>query len=267
MYGAIGTGNISPGMVTVSLGTSGTAATVLSQPFIDPEGEIASFCDSTGRYMPLLCVSNLANGYNQVLEQFHLSHEKFSQIINQTDPGNGGKVMIPWFSGERTPNLPLAAPLYFGFKPDDFKPAQLCRAVLEGHILNLYEGFLRLPVQASEIRLTGGLSQSEAWVQAIADIFDTETVPVEGEGAALGAALHAAWVWQQDQGSRDELEALVEDFVATPTSCRKTPRTQYRQHNRILRQLFHTLNYRLRGIPSQEDPFRLSRRLNRINPI
>ena len=64
MYAAVGTGNIEPGLFTVSLGTSGTACTVLERPFVDPTGEIASYCDSTGRYLPLLCVSNLANGYN-----------------------------------------------------------------------------------------------------------------------------------------------------------------------------------------------------------
>ena len=45
MYGAVGTGNVKPGIVTVSLGTSGTAYTFLEKPYVDPEGEIASFCD------------------------------------------------------------------------------------------------------------------------------------------------------------------------------------------------------------------------------
>lgn len=262
MYGAVGTGNINPGMVTVSLGTSGTAATVLTEPFIDPAGEIASFCDSTGQYMPLLCVSNLANGYNQFLHQFQLSHEEFSHTVSQTQPGNRGRVLIPWYCGERTPDLPLAAPLYFGFKPGDFNPAVLCRAVLEGHILNLYEGFRRLPVEPKEIRLTGGLSQSEAWVQAIADIFDTETVPVEGEGAALGAALHAAWVWQKINTSDSSLNDLVREFVTTSPSRRRTPRAHYKARNRVLKRLFKALNSRLRGIPSDDDPFVLHRRLS-----
>lgn len=261
MYGAVGTGNIAPGMVTVSLGTSGTAATVLTGPFADPEGEIASFCDSTGQYMPLLCVSNLANGYNLLLKQFQMSHKDFSQIISQTAPGNEGKVLIPWYSGERTPDLPLAAPLYFGFKPGDFTPAVFCRAVLEGHILNFYEGFRRLPVKAKEIRLTGGLSQSEAWVQAIADIFETETVPVEGEGAALGAALHAAWVWQKVNPPVSNLKELVQDFITTSPGRRRSPRRCYQDRIRILRRLFRSLSARLRGTPSRDDPFTLHRRL------
>lgn len=43
MYGAVGTGNTTEGIVTVSLGTSGTAYTFLKEAFIDPTGEIAAF--------------------------------------------------------------------------------------------------------------------------------------------------------------------------------------------------------------------------------
>ena len=74
MYGAVGTGNVEPGIVTISLGTSGTAYTFLNEPYVDPNGEIAAFCDSTGHYLPLLCVSNLANGYNAVLNNYNMSH-------------------------------------------------------------------------------------------------------------------------------------------------------------------------------------------------
>ena len=137
MYGAIGTGNVKPGIVTVSLGTSGTAYSFMEEPYIDPTGEIAAFCDSTGHYLPLLCVSNLANGYNEILKQYQLTHATFNSIIDKTSPGNGGKLLIPWYEGERTPDLPQAAPIYFGFGVDDFKQENLCRAVLVGHVLNL----------------------------------------------------------------------------------------------------------------------------------
>jgi xylulokinase len=170
MYGAVGTGNVEPGIVTVSLGTSGTAFTFLMDPYVDPTGEIAAFCDSTGNYLPLLCVSNLANGYNEILKQYNLTHAEFNEIIQKTPPVNAGKLLIPWYEGERTPDVPQAAPVYFGFGLADFTKENLCRAVIEGHVLNIYSGFKRLPVDVQEIRLTGGLIPSEAWCQTIADI-------------------------------------------------------------------------------------------------
>ena len=120
MLGAIGTGNVELGVVTISLGTSGTAYTFMDELFVDPDGEIACFCDSTGNYLPLLCVSNMANGYNDFLSTNSLSHTQFDELISITPPGNQGKLLIPWFDGERTPDIPLATPLYFGFRTGDF---------------------------------------------------------------------------------------------------------------------------------------------------
>jgi xylulokinase len=256
MYGAIGTGNVRPGIVSVSLGTSGTAFSFKEEPFSDPSGEIASYCDSTGHYLPLLCVSNLANGYNQILSQYGLTHETFNQIVRKTKPGNSGRLLIPWYSGERTPDLPHASPVYFGFGLRDFTKEILSRAVLEGHVLNLYDGFRRMRLATEEIRLTGGLSQSEAWCQMIADVFEAETVPVEGEGAALGAALHAAWVWLKENGKPHPIQDVVAPFIVLDEKSRRRPLKENVETYRIMKQLFHALSLRLRG-QKAEDPFSL----------
>ncbi len=260
MYGAIGTGNIEPGVVTISLGTSGTAYSFTEEPFIDSEGDIAAFCDATGHYLPLLCVSNLANGYNILLKQYQITHEEFNQIVGKTPAGNRGRILIPWYEGERTPDVAQAAPLYFGFGLNDFKPEILTRAVLEGHVLNLYDGFRRMPVKPREIRLTGGLSKSEIWVQTIADVFEADAVPVRGEGAALGAAIHAAWVWFKEHGYKTELKELTESFVLLDETRRKSPVEENVQTYRRMKKLFHALSARMRGVPA-EDPFLLRYRL------
>ncbi len=265
MYGAIATGNVEPGIVTISLGTSGTAYTFMEEPYVDPSGEIALFCDSTGHYLPLLCVSNMANGYNELLRTYGLSHDQFAELADRTPPGNGGRLLLPWYMGERTPDLPWATPVYFGFGLDDFTPEHLSRAVLEGHVLNLYDGFRRMPVQTKEIRLTGGLTRSHAWCQMIADIFEAETVPVEGEGAALGAALHAAWVWHKAQGGKLSIKDVVEPFLRFDESRRKRPRAEALPVYRKQKELFQAVSARIRGLRG-EDPFRLRRELLAVQP-
>ncbi|UCH10949.1 MAG: hypothetical protein JSU61_03420, partial [Fidelibacterota bacterium] len=255
MYGAVGTGNVEPGIVTVSLGTSGTAYTFMEEAYIDPSGEIAAFCDSTGHHLPLLCVSNLANGYDDIIQQYNLTHDAFSGVINLTQPGNGGRILIPWYVGERTPDVPLAAPVYFGFGLGDFTREILCRAVLEGHVLSLHNGFQKMPVDVKEIRLTGGLSRSDAWCQAIADIFEAETVPVEGEGAALGAALHAAWVWRNENQDPVPIRDVVQPFIILDEKRRKLPDKDAVPVYRKQKQLFDALSKRARGLDG-EDPFR-----------
>ncbi|MEE9431762.1 MAG: FGGY family carbohydrate kinase [Melioribacteraceae bacterium] len=246
MYGAIGTGNIEPGVVTISLGTSGTAYTFLEEAFIDPLGEIAAFCDSSGNHLPLVCVSNLANGYNEILNQYNLTHQDFNELIKLTKPGNEGRLLIPWYIGERTPSVPQAAPVYFGFGLGDFTKEILARAVLEGHILNLYDGFKRLPVKVNEIRLTGGLSKSETWRQTIADIFEAETVPVEGEGAALGAAIHSAWVWNTEENNEVTLKEITKSFITLDESGRMKPRNEYLGIYKKQKEIFSTLSNSVR---------------------
>lgn len=257
MYGAVGTGNVKPGIVTISLGTSGTAYTYLEKAYIDPSGEIAAFCDSTGAHLPLLCVSNLANGYNEILQQFDLTHDEFVNVVKDVPAGNGGRFLIPWYMGERTPDVPHAAPVYFGFGLNDFSKDKLCRAVLEGHILNLYDGFQKMPVKPSEIRLTGGLSQSAAWRQTIADVFEAQVIPVAGEGAALGAALHAAWVWGKEAGQNSALADIVDPFVVLLEDKRCTPIPENVVVYRKAKKIFSALSRRVRGYKAEDDPFAL----------
>jgi len=179
--------------------------------------------------------------------------------VAKTKPGNGGRLLLPWYMGERTPDLPWATPLYFGFGLDDFTPEILSRAVLEGHVLNLFEGFCRMPVKPREIRLTGGMSKSEAWCQTIADVFEAETVPVEGEGAALGAALHAAWVWKKEnvRGAKSaKLIDTVKPFLKIDEARRRRPVPENVAAYRAMKKTYFALSGRVRG-KGGDDPFEL----------
>ena len=88
MMGAIGTGNVKPGVVTVSLGTSGTIYACSEKPIVDPEGEIAAFCDSTGKWLPLVCTMNVTVATEMVRERFDLSHEQFSEAAASAPASN-----------------------------------------------------------------------------------------------------------------------------------------------------------------------------------
>ena len=256
MMGAIGTGNYREGIVTVSLGTSGTAYTFMKKPYVDPDGEIAAFCDATGNYLPLLCISNLANGYEATLNHYNITHNDFEEIIMKTKPGNKGRLLLPWYIGERTPDLPDAAPIYFGFELHDFTQEILCRAVLEGHVLNLYEGFKKLPVSPKEIRLTGGISRSKVWRETIANIFDCEVIPVSGEGAAMGAALHAAWTFNKDK----TIEEIADDFILLEENERVKPNAEIKEIYNLLKEEYIALSMRIRGVQGK-DPFKLRKQI------
>jgi xylulokinase len=202
----------------------------------------------------------MAGAYDVVRGRFALTHAAFDALVQRTLPGNDGRVLVPWFVGERTPDLPLARPVAFGFELDASEPEVLCRAVLEGLVLNLQAGCSRLPIEAREIRLTGGLANSPAWRQTIADVFAAATVPVRGEGAALGAAIHAAWVWSREAGREWTLGELSASFVQLDETQRCRPSAQHREVYGVLRRLFRALTDRVRGLPG-DDPFALRRDL------
>jgi len=217
MMGAIGTGNVLPGVCTLSLGTSGTVYSFVPRPFIDPEGEIAAFCDSTGGWLPLLCTMNVTNTTEMFKALHGLSNEGLEILASGAAPGAGGLVFLPFIDGERVPVLPFGSGVLFGLDRRTFNKAHMARAVIEGTVLNLGFGFARmraLGMTPSEVRTTGGGSKSRLWLQIVADVFRTPVVTLkEREAAAYGAALQAAWAFLLDKGERVGIADITKERV------------------------------------------------------
>jgi len=226
MMGAIGTGNVAPGAVTASFGTSGTIYAFSKSPVIDPQGEIAAFCSSTGGWLPLLCTMNLTLVTEHFRRLFGLDHAALEGAVASVPAGADGLLLVPYLDGERTPNLPAGKGVFFGMTRANTTPAHQLRAALEGVTLGMNYGLRRLAalgIKPREIRLTGGGAKSAAWRQIMADIFGVPVVAmVEDEGAALGAALQAAWCDGLRRGEKTKLAALAARCVAVnePTRCR-----------------------------------------------
>ncbi len=103
MMGAIGTGNTAAGVITASFGTSGTIYACSPRPVVDPKGEIAAFCDSTNRWLPLLCTMNVTVATEMVRHDFGWDHKKYDAEVSKTPPGAAGLILLPYLEGERTP--------------------------------------------------------------------------------------------------------------------------------------------------------------------
>jgi xylulokinase len=227
MMGAIGTGNIRPGLITASLGTSGTLYSCSEEPVIDAGGEVAAFCDSTDRWLPLICTMNVTVATEQVRNMFGWSLEQLEDAWRRVSAGSDGLLFLPYLTGERTPNLPDGCGVFHGLTTTNMHAAQIARATVEGVTLGLAYGlgrFRELGIMPSEIRLTGGGSQSATWRQIAADIFDVSTVCLESvEGAALGAAIQARWAYGQVQSKPVRFADLTDRFVKIDESTRTFP--------------------------------------------
>ena len=213
MMGAIGSGNVSSGVMTVSLGTSGTLYSYQTSPIDDPSGEISCFCDSTGSWLPLACTMNVTTATESIRNSFlGCDFDDFAATVNSIPAGSNGLLMLPYLEGERLPNIPEGTGVLIGLRKETASAAHLSRAVVEGVTLGLNYGldrFRRLGLTVKEIRLIGGGSRSQAWRQIASDIFKTRVVvPKIEEGPSFGAALQAAWCC-----SGEPITDLVDKYV------------------------------------------------------
>jgi D-xylulose kinase len=224
MMAAIGTGNVAPGVVTASLGTSGTIFAYADSPVVDPDGELAAFCSSSGGWLPLVCTMNVTVATEAVRDLLDCDIETFNALAGAARPGADGVTMIPYFQGERTPALPRARASLHGLTASNFTRENLCRAAMEGATFGLryaLDVLRRRGVEPREIRLVGGGARSELWRRMAAAAFDCDVVrPRSLESAALGAAIQAAWCWLKQKEGGESLAALTDRYAPIDESAR-----------------------------------------------
>jgi len=227
MMGAIGTGNTRPGVVTVSLGTSGTVYAFSEKPIIDPQGEVAAFCDSTNNWLPLVCTMNVTVATDLARKVFSLSYEGLEEAVEGVPAGSGGLLFLPYLTGERTPNIPGGSGVLYGLMPGNYEPRHIARATVEGVTLGLNYGLNRLRelcISPTEVRLTGGGARNRAWRKVAADIFDAEAVTLaEEEGAAYGAAIQAIWCRRRAEGDNMSIREITDELVRLDEGSRVKP--------------------------------------------
>jgi xylulokinase len=228
MMGAIGTGNVAPGIVTASLGTSGTIYAYSAKPVADTHGEVAAFCSSTGGWLPLICTMNVTTVTEQIRALLNQDHRALDRAVESAPPGAGGLVLLPYLAGERTPDIPHSTGVLCGLNATTLNPAHIARASMEGVTLGMNYGLRRLGklgVKPREIRVTGGGARSSVWRQIMADIFGVPVVAMEeDESAALGGAIQAAWCVAKKEGRKTTLAELAKTTVAIDETTRAQPK-------------------------------------------
>ena len=190
---ALGVG-LGVGQALLSLGTSGVVAVVSETPVEDPSGQVAGFADASGHWLPLACTLNASRILDAVGAMSGLSYEELDEAALSV-PDAGGLRLVPYFEGERTPNLPDATARLEGMTLKNSTRAHLARAGVEGllaHMRFALECVRELGVPIEKVLVVGGGARSRA-VQSLAAEF--LGVPVEfpeaAEYVALGAARQA----------------------------------------------------------------------------
>jgi xylulokinase len=206
---AVGTGTVTEGIVSVTVGTSGVVFAASKTCRVEPQGRLHAFCHAVPGMWHLMGVMLSAGGsfrwYRDSLGDLERErageagldpYDLLTDLAAQVPPGCEGLLFLPYLTGERTPYAdPNARGVFFGLTLRQSK-AHLTRAVLEGVSYGLRDSvelMRELGLSIHQVRASGGGTRSSLWRQILADVFDSEIATVSvTEGAAYGAALLAA---------------------------------------------------------------------------
>lgn len=193
---ALGLG-VGPGDTWLSLGTSGVVGAVSDHSWHDATGTVSGFADATGRFLPLQVTLNGAPVVDHVRRLLGVDYERFAELALGAGSGAGGVVLLPFFGGERTPNLPEATASLHGMTGTNATPANLARAAVEALLCLLGQCAERAAAHAeiTRVLLVGGGAKSPATRRIAPAVLGRPVdVPPDGEYVARGAARQAAWV-------------------------------------------------------------------------
>jgi xylulokinase len=187
----------------------------------DPEGLVAGFADATGRQLPLVCTLNGAPVLAAVAKMLGVDFDEFDRLALSAPPGSGGLTLVPYFDGERSPNLPDAAGALHGVTTRNLTSANMARAAVEGLLASIEYCVDRISGQGIDVRrvlMVGGGARSEAVRRIAPAILGVPVhVPTPAEYVALGAARQAAWTLSQDDEPPSWQVGVTSSHTADPT--------------------------------------------------
>ena len=250
---AVGVGAVEPGVVSLSLGTSGVVFTATDEPLIDPEGRLHSFCHAVPDRWHVMGVMLSAAGSLQWFRDALAPGVAFPTLVDEAlgaPPGSDGVLFLPYLSGERTPYPdPHARGAFVGLAARHGRP-HLTRSVLEGVAFGLKDSLELMRTVGvtgfDEIRATGGGSKSALWRQILADVLEMPVMTTtSSEGAAQGAAMLAATGagWFADvQDACRTLVTLGERVEPAPADVYRERYAQYRSLYPALAPTFRSIS-------------------------
>ncbi len=196
---AVGVGAVEPGVVALTVGTSGVVFATTPSALIEPEGRLHAFCHAVPGMWHFMGVMLSAAGSLQWYRDTLAPNMDFDELLNEAESipaGCEGLQFLPYLSGERTPYPdPLARGAFIGLTLRHSR-AHLTCAVLEGVSFGLKDSFTLIQNaglgKIAQVRASGGGTKNALWRQILASVLEAELVTVNTtEGAAFGAALLA----------------------------------------------------------------------------
>ncbi|EIM06252.1 gluconate kinase [Planococcus antarcticus DSM 14505] len=201
----LGVDAIEPGVLAVTIGTSGAIRTVTAEPTTDPKGRTFCYALTENHWVVGGPVNNGGIVLRWLRDEFASSevetakrlgidsYDVLTKIAETVNPGADGLLFHPYLTGERAPLWDANARGSFFGLSIHHKKQHMIRSVLEGIVFNLYTVLLaveELTGEPTRIQASGGFARSGMWRQLMADVFDKPVViPESFESSCLGAVV------------------------------------------------------------------------------
>lgn len=216
--GAIGTGIVKAGGISVALGTSGVVFACQDTYSVDSENRLHAFCHANGKWHVMGVMLSAASCLKWWVRDVCKGEAGFDILLEeaaQVPAGSEGLVFLPYLLGERSPHSdPNARGTFIGLTMKHGR-GHMTRAILEGvacGLRDLLEITKEQHIPVQEIRVSGGGAKSVLWRQILADVLGFPVCMVNSvEGPALGAAIMAA----AGSGAFNGLEEACTSIVKT----------------------------------------------------
>jgi xylulokinase len=233
--GAIGVGNIKPGVFSENTGAALAICATVDKPIFDPSGQMPCHYHglpdiymehtfTTGGmvlrwFRDKFCQDEMAQAADKNMDPYDIMGLAAGQVL----PGSEGLTMLPHLQGAMAPDAnPKAKGVFYGFTLRHEKP-HFIRAILESIAFTVkrnIEVLEELGIQIDEIRCLGGGSRSNIWNQIKADVTGRPVITTQSsEAACLGAAILAG----KGVGLYSSLEDACEQMVGVKDRFEPNP--------------------------------------------
>lgn len=199
---AVANGAIEPGVVGITIGTSGVVVEAQDAP------TNGCFCHAVAdRWLRLDSMHAAGNSLTWYRDAFEPGRSISDLLADaETIGGNrDGLIFLPFLAGGRDHSISSIPSGFLGFDTGHNR-AHFVRAILEGvacELRRMLDSWHVAGTPAPRIRLSGGGSRSALWRQIMADVLDLPvrtTTRGAAEGAAILAAVGLGW-WPSVQAA------------------------------------------------------------------
>lgn len=205
---AIGSGNISEGIITETTGTALVLGATVNKPVFDTENPITiyrhfndkfiymPYCNTAGIVLKWFKETIAAEICDMARKNNISEYQMIDKYAERSECGSGGVIMLPHLSGKSTPEImPNSSGAFMGITLKTTL-CDLTRSALEGVAYMLCEMFEQLKqkgISADKILSMGGGANSRIWGEIKASVCGAAIeVNRYGETTALGAAILGA---------------------------------------------------------------------------